>query len=85
MNKVVNSIEAKDIANHFHPYTNPKILRETGPHVICKGEGIYVYDNTGIGRDSFILASAGYRVHMFEKNKILHSLLEDGMTKVYFL
>ena len=46
MNKIVNSIEAKDIENHFHPYTSPKILRESGPHVICKGEGIYVYDNS---------------------------------------
>ena len=43
---------------------------------------IYI-DNiySGIGRDSFILASAGYRVHMFEKNIVLHSLLEDGMIK----
>ena len=44
MNRIVNSIEAKDIENHFHPYTNPQTLRETGPHVICRGEGIYVYD-----------------------------------------
>ena len=46
MNKIVNSIEAKDIENHFHPYTSPKILKEAGPHVISKGEGIYVYDNS---------------------------------------
>ena len=45
MNKVVNSIEAKDIANHFHPYTNPQILG-SGPHV-CVRKGIYVYDNMG--------------------------------------
>ena len=53
MNKIVNSIEAKDIANHFHPYTNPQILKESGPHVICKGEGIYVYDNTFVPFPSF--------------------------------
>ena len=46
MNRIVNSIEAKDIENHFHPYTNPQMLKETGPHVICRGEGVYVYDNS---------------------------------------
>ena len=64
MNKVVNSIEAKDIANHFHPYTNPQSLRESGPHVICKGEGIYVYDNTGAkfieGMSGLWCASLGF-------------------------
>ena len=47
MNKLVNSLEAKDLQNHFHPYTNPKVLMENGPHVISKGDGIYVYDNSG--------------------------------------
>ena len=64
MNKVVNSIEAKDIANHFHPYTNPQNLKESGPHVICKGEGIYVYDNTGAkfieGMSGLWCASLGF-------------------------
>ena len=64
MNKVVNSIEAKDVANHFHPYTNPQILKESGPHVICKGEGIYVYDNTGAkfieGMSGLWCASLGF-------------------------
>ena len=46
MNRIVNSIEAKDIENHFHPYTNPQVLKDSGPHVICRGEGIYVYDNS---------------------------------------
>ena len=41
---IVNSIEAKDIENHFHPYTNPQTLRETGPHVICM-ERVYVYNS----------------------------------------
>ena len=47
MNKLVNSLEAKDLQNHFHPYTNPTVLKENGPHVISKGDGIYVYDNCG--------------------------------------
>ena len=64
MNKIVNSIEAKDIANHFHPYTNPQVLKESGPHVMCKGEGIYVYDNTGAkfieGMSGLWCASLGF-------------------------
>ena len=64
MNKVVNSIEAKDIANHFHPYTNPQVLKKSGPHVMCKGEGIYVYDNTGAkfieGMSGLWCASLGF-------------------------
>ena len=42
MNRIVNSIEAKDIENHFHPYTNPQTLKETGPHVIA-GEKVYMF------------------------------------------
>ncbi len=64
MNKLVNSIEAKDIENHFHPYTNPQILKESGPHVICKGEGIYVYDNSNTkfieGMSGLWCASLGF-------------------------
>ncbi len=64
MNELLNSIEGKDISNHFHPYTNPQVLKETGPHVICKGEGIYVYDNTGAkfieGMSGLWCASLGF-------------------------
>ena len=42
-----NSAEARDLAYHIHPYTNPAQLAEAGPHVIKSGKGIYVYDNDG--------------------------------------
>ncbi len=42
-----NSPEARDIANHLHPYTNPDLLRENGPQIINGGHGIYVEDNDG--------------------------------------
>ena len=42
-----NSQEAKDIAYHFHPYTNPAQLAEQGPMILNKGKGVYVYDNDG--------------------------------------
>ena len=64
MNRIVNSIEAKDIENHFHPYTNPQTLKESGPHVICRGEGVYVYDNSNTrfieGMSGLWCASLGF-------------------------
>ena len=42
-----NSPEARDIANHLHPYTNPEALRRDGPHIMSAGEGVYVTDNDG--------------------------------------
>ena len=51
MNKMerfaANSPEARDIAHHMHPYTNPDVLRENGPQIINEGDGIYVQDNDG--------------------------------------
>lgn len=42
-----NSAAARDIAHHLHPYTNAVLHREVGPIVIERGEGIYVFDDTG--------------------------------------
>ena len=42
-----NSIEARDIAYHFHSNTNARLHEEIGPMVMEKGDGIYVEDNTG--------------------------------------
>jgi 4-aminobutyrate--pyruvate transaminase len=47
MSHLPNSIEARDIAYHFHPNTNARLHEEIGPMVIEKGDGIYVEDNTG--------------------------------------
>ncbi len=44
---LLNSPEARDTAAHLHSYSNPKALAETGPVVIERGEGIYVFDNSG--------------------------------------
>ncbi|MCO5156087.1 MAG: aspartate aminotransferase family protein [Aquamicrobium sp.] len=51
-----NSVEARDIAYHFHAYTNAKRHREVGPLVIDRGEGIHVYDVAG---NRYIEAMAG--------------------------
>jgi len=37
----------RDIEALIHPYTNLAAFRETGPLVIERGEGIYVYDTSG--------------------------------------
>lgn len=42
-----NSTEARDVAYVLHPATNAKQHLETGPYVIERGEGIYVFDNKG--------------------------------------
>ena len=82
MNRIVNSIEAKDIENHFHPYTNPQILKETGPHVICRGEGVYVYDNSNTkfieGMSGLWCASLGFN------NKDLVEAATKQMEKLPF-
>jgi 4-aminobutyrate--pyruvate transaminase len=44
-----NSPESRDIASVLHPYTNLVKHEETGPLVISRGEGVWVYDNAGKG------------------------------------
>ena len=82
MNRIVNSIEAKDIENHFHPYTNPQTLKENGPHVICRGDGIYVYDNSNAkfieGMSGLWCASLGFN------NKDLVEAATKQMEKLPF-
>lgn len=35
----------------------------------------------GLGRDSFLLAAAGFRVQVFERNPLLAALFEDGLLR----
>lgn len=42
-----NSLQARDVRSHLHPFTNLAQLEETGPLVFNRGEGIYVYDDDG--------------------------------------
>jgi len=36
-----------DIASLVHPYTNLSAFRESGPTILTRGEGVYVYDGQG--------------------------------------
>lgn len=41
-----------------------------------------IFDGTaGLGRDAFILASLGARVHLFERNPVVRLLLRDGLRR----
>lgn len=35
----------------------------------------------GLGKDAFLLASAGYEITMLEQNAVVHALLRDGMSR----
>lgn len=42
-----NSPASRDVAYHLHPYTNPAVLGEAGPHIIAQGDGVFVHDDNG--------------------------------------
>ena len=43
----LSNAAVRDIETVIHPYTNLDTFRDTGPMIIERGEGIYVYDNGG--------------------------------------
>ena len=47
MNLEPNSPHARDIAYHLHPQTNLAAHERLGPHIMERGEGIYVFDDAG--------------------------------------
>ena len=42
-----NSPESRDIAFHLHPYTKPAMLADAGPHIMARGSGVFVHDESG--------------------------------------
>ena len=45
--------------------------------------GAVVWDSTaGLGRDAFLMAAAGARVRMFERNPVMHCLLGDALSRL---
>jgi 4-aminobutyrate--pyruvate transaminase len=47
MTVLPNSVAARDIAYHLHPYTNAVRQEAEGPLVLARGKGIYVFDEDG--------------------------------------
>jgi 4-aminobutyrate--pyruvate transaminase len=42
-----SNTQARDMASLLHPFTNLTLLRETGPTVIERGQGVFVYGSDG--------------------------------------
>ena len=51
-----SNLASRDIETLIHPYTNLATFRETGPLIIERGQGIYLYDTSG---KSYIDGMAG--------------------------
>ncbi len=43
----LSNLAVRDVETLVHPYTNLATLRETGPLVLERGKGIFVYDSSG--------------------------------------
>jgi 4-aminobutyrate--pyruvate transaminase len=52
----LSNLAVRDIETVAHPYTNLAALRDSGPLVIERGQGVFVYDSDGKG---YIEAMAG--------------------------
>jgi 4-aminobutyrate---pyruvate transaminase len=44
---VLSNLAARDVETLIHPYTNLAAFRETGPLILERGEGTWVYDTEG--------------------------------------
>src|ERR1700691_1240825 len=52
----LSNLATRDVETLLHPYVNLAKFRETGPLIIERGQGVYVYDSDG---KSYIEAMAG--------------------------
>src|SRR3979411_2567758 len=43
----LSNLQTRAVETLIHPYTNQATLRETGPLVLERGKGVYVYDTDG--------------------------------------
>src|SRR5438309_10975572 len=43
----LSNIAARDVGTLIHPYTHLAFIRETGPLVLDRGQGVWVYDRDG--------------------------------------
>ena len=47
VNPALSNTQSRDMASLLHPFTNLVTLRQTGPLVLERGKGIFVYDGNG--------------------------------------
>jgi 4-aminobutyrate---pyruvate transaminase len=76
------TLEQTDIQTMLHPFTNFKAHEASGPFVIEKGEGIYVYDNKG---NKYLDAMSGlWCVSLGYSNERLIKAATDQYNKLPF-
>lgn len=83
MNHMPNSPEARDIAYHFHGYTNAIAHAEIGPMIIERGKGVHVWDNNG---NKYIEAMAGLwsAALGFSEDRLIKAATEQMRTLPYY-
>ncbi|MEM9277627.1 MAG: aspartate aminotransferase family protein [Pseudomonadota bacterium] len=83
VNHMPNSPEARDIAYHFHSYTNAIAHAETGPMIIDRGEGVHVWDNQGT---KYIEAMAGLwsAALGFSEDRLIRAATEQMQKLPYY-
>jgi 4-aminobutyrate---pyruvate transaminase len=42
-----DTLALDDVAHHVHAHANMDVLRRSGPHVLCAGDGVWVRDHNG--------------------------------------
>src|SRR5262249_26981752 len=61
----LRNLAVRDLETLVHPYTNLATLRETGPLIIERGQGVFVYDSEGKayleGMAGLLCTALGYR------------------------
>ena len=43
----LTNAQARDVESLLHPYTNLTLLAQTGPNILERGQGVFVYDGDG--------------------------------------
>ena len=43
----LSNLQTRAVETLIHPYSNQATIRETGPLVIERGKGVYIYDSEG--------------------------------------
>jgi len=43
----LTNAQARDVESLLHPYTNLEMLAQTGPNILERGAGVFVYDGDG--------------------------------------
>src|SRR5215831_6876902 len=79
----LSNLAARDVETLVHPYINLASFRESGPLIIERARGIYVYDTTG---KAYIEGMAGlWCTALGYGNEELVEVAADQMRKLSFV